>query len=96
MIAELNKPSFITDIELPVIQKMLAALAEVDQHPKTYFWDFGTDAAYIATVLGIPTVGYSPAEEVYCHTPRDRISIDLMKKALEGYAAICLRVACTE
>lgn len=91
--AELNKPSFITDINNVYVQKMLHALNEVDQYPKTYFWDFGTDAAYIATVCGIPTVGYSPAEEKYCHSPKDRISISLMQKALEGYVAICAEIA---
>lgn len=92
--AELNKPSFITDINNVYVQKMLHALNDVvNQYPKTYFWDFGTDAAYIATVCGIPTVGYSPAEEKYCHSPKDRISISLMQEVLEGYAAICAEIA---
>lgn len=91
--AELNKPSFITDVNNEYVQKMIAALNDVDQYPKTYFWDFGTDAAYIATVCNIPTVGYSPAEEKYCHSTVDRISISLMKKALEGYARICAEIA---
>lgn len=91
--AELNKPCFITDIENEYVQQTLKALAEVDQHPGTYFWDFGTDAAYIARACNIPTIGYSPAEEVYCHSPKDRINIELMKQAMEGYAAICIEIA---
>lgn len=91
--AELNKPSFITDINNDYVQMTLKALAAVDQHPKTYYWDFGTDAAYIAKVCGIPAIGYSPAEEIYCHSPKDRIRIDLMEKALVGYAAICMEIA---
>lgn len=91
--AELNKPCFITDIENGYVQRTLKALSEVGQYPKTYFWDFGTDAAYIAKVLNIPTIGYSPAEEIYCHSPKDRINIELMKKALEGYVAICVEIA---
>ena len=92
--ARLDKPYFITDINHPLIQKTLDALHEMGQFPKTYFWDYGTDAAYIATVMGVPTIGYSPAEEIYCHGPRDRIRIDLMEQALEGYAMIVARVAC--
>lgn len=92
--ARLDKPYFITDINHPLIQKTIGALHEMDQQPKTYFWDYGTDAAYIATVMGVPTIGYSPAEEIYCHGPRDRIRIGLMEKALEGYGMICARVAC--
>lgn len=91
--AELNKPCFVTNIENDYVKQTLNALRKMDQNPDTYFWDFGTDAAYIAEVCKIPTIGYSPAEEVYCHSTRDRISIELMEKALEGYAAICIEIA---
>lgn len=90
--AQLNKPSFITDVNNQFVQKTIKALKAVGQYPKTYFWDFGTDAAYIATVCGIPTIGYSPAEEKYCHSSMDRIDISLMKKALVGYVAICIEI----
>ncbi len=91
--AELNKPCFIMDEKNEYVQKTLKALESVGQHPKTYFWDFGTDVAYFAAVCGIPSIGYSPAEEKYCHAPTDRISIGLMKEALEGYTAICLEIS---
>ena len=91
--AELDKPCFTTDIQNEYVQKTIAALAKVGQHPSTYYWDFGTDAAYFASACGIPTIGYSPLEEKYCHAPIDRVNIDLMKQALEGYAAICMEIA---
>lgn len=91
--ADLNKPCFVTDINNEYVQKTLQALKQVDQNPSTYYWDFGTDAAYFADVCKIPAIGYSPAEEKYCHAPIDRINIDLMKKALNGYAAICMEIA---
>ena len=91
--AELDKPCFTTDIQNAYVQQTIAALAKVGQHPSTYYWDFGTDAAYFASVCGIPTIGYSPLEEKYCHAPVDRVSIDRMKEALEGYAAICMEIA---
>jgi len=92
--AELNKPPFVTDINNEYVQQTLQALAKVGQYPKTYYWDYGTDAAYFSRECGITCIGYSPAEEIYCHSPKDRISIDLMKQALEGYAAICMEIAC--
>lgn len=91
--AMLNKPSFITDIENEYVRQTMKALEQVGQHPKTYFWNYGTDIAYTSTVCNIPSIGYSPAEEEYCHTSKDRISIELMKKAVVGYAAICIEIA---
>lgn len=92
--AELNKPCFVTDINHEYVQRTIQALHCMGQDPKTYYWDFGTDAAYFSAVCGIPTIGYSPLEEKYCHAPIDRVSIELMKKALEGYAAICMEISC--
>ena len=91
--AELDKPCFTTDIQNEYVQQTIQALAKVGQHPSTYYWDFGTDAAYFASVCGIPTIGYSPLEEKYCHAPIDRVCIDRMKEALEGYVAICMEIA---
>ena len=91
--AELNKPSFVTDVRNEYVQQTMKALKSVGQDPKTYYWDYGTDAAYFAAVCRIPSIGYSPAEEQYCHTSRDRINIELMKEALTGYAAICMQIA---
>ena len=40
--------------------------------------------------IGIPTIGYSPCEEEFAHTPKDRISIDLMEKSVYGYISISI------
>ena len=93
-VAELDKPCFVTDLDNEYVQKTIKALHEMDQNPKNYFWDFGTDAAYFAAVCGIPTIGYSPLEEKYCHAPIDRVDIEKMKLALEGYVAICEEISC--
>ena len=92
--AELNKPSFVTSIDNEYVQKTIGALKKVGQNPKTYYWDYGTDAAYFVKECGITCIGYSPAEEEYCHSPKDRIKISLMEEALVGYAAICEDIAC--
>lgn len=90
---DMIKPAYITPDDNPYVQKARSALNKLGKNPKTYYWDFGTDAAYISNTLGIPVVGYSPAEEKYCHQPIDRISIALMEEVLEGYAAICIEIA---
>lgn len=85
---ELYKPAFLTDENEPCVQRTVHALRAIGQDPKFNCWDFGTDGAWVATELGIPTIGYSPCEEQYAHTPKDRVSMELMKKAALGYLAI--------
>lgn len=88
----LYKPAFLTPQGEPHVEATVAALRAVGQNPKFGTWDFGTDGAWLATEYNIPTIGYAPCEEQYAHTPMDRVSIDLMGKALTGYAAISLAV----
>ncbi len=87
---ELYKPAFLTPENEPRVRCVVNALENAGQHPTFDCWDFGTDGAWIATELHIPTIGYSPCEEEYAHTPKDRISIDLMKRALHGYVSMSL------
>ena len=77
----------------PLVIETVKALNSIGQTPDFGKWDFATDASYVTGVLGIPTIGYSPMEEQYAHTPQDRVSTDLMLKALAGYAAIAHRIA---
>ena len=77
----------------PMVVATVKALNAVGQQPGFGKWDFGTDASYVTGVLGIPTVGYSPMEEKYAHTPIDRVRTDYLEKALAGNAAIALGIA---
>jgi len=77
----------------PLVIETLKALHSIGQTPDFGQWDFATDASYVTGVLGIPTIGYSPMEEQYAHTPQDRVSTALMLKALTGNAAIAMRIA---
>jgi len=51
------------------------------------WWEGATDCGYFAAA-GIPIIGFSPSESKYSHTTRERISLQLMKEALECYPAI--------
>ncbi|QGY38636.1 YgeY family selenium metabolism-linked hydrolase [Pseudodesulfovibrio cashew] len=77
----------------PLVDKCVAALKAIGQNPGFGKWDFGTDASYVTGVLGIPTIGYSPMEEHYAHTPKDRCDINKLIKATAGNAAIAHSVA---
>ena len=85
--------AWLIDPDHPLVIETVKALNSIGQTPIFGKWDFATDASYVTGVLGIPTIGYSPMEEKYAHTPQDRVSTDLMLKALAGNAAIAYRIA---
>ena len=83
----LKKPFQLSENDKWVV-KTVEALKSIGQNPGFGVWSFGTDASYMSGELGIPTIGYAPAEEKYTHTVRDQVSISKMKAALEGNIAI--------
>jgi len=89
----LYKTAFLTSKDDAHVVSAVKALNELGQHPAYKCWSFGTDGALVATEYGIPTIGYSPCEEEYAHTPIDRVNLDLMKKAFIGYTAISIAVS---
>jgi putative selenium metabolism hydrolase len=70
------------------VQLAVRALKRVGQNPGFGRWDFATDASYVTGELGIPSIGYSPMEESYAHTPYDCVKITNIGKAIAGNAAI--------
>jgi putative selenium metabolism hydrolase len=69
------------------------ALKSVGQEVKYGYWDFGTDASKTCGIDRKPTIGYSPMQEQYAHTPYDKCRTDFMKKALVGNVSIFINVA---
>lgn len=69
------------------------ALEAMGQTVQYGYWDFGTDASKTCGIDRKPTIGYSPMQEQYAHTPYDKCRTDFMKTALEGNVAIFLNTA---
>jgi putative selenium metabolism hydrolase len=88
-----SNPSFLTDQDHPYVQKVAAALQESQGYAVFSKWYNGTAGSVTAGVRRIPTVGYSPGEEKYSHSPFDRVRLSNMASALAGYAALHLSVA---
>ncbi len=80
------------DKEHAFVKAAAAALESVGQTVKYGYWDFGTDASKTCGIDRKPTIGYSPMQEQYAHTPYDKCRTDFMKTALIGNAAIYLNV----
>jgi putative selenium metabolism hydrolase len=81
-------PPWIISEDNPYVKKSLAALKKIGQKPQLKYWKFGTDGSMTASLMNIPTIGYSGTEERYAHTPKEMVNIDMMLKSLEGYYAI--------
>lgn len=80
----------------PFVLAATAGLEEVGQTVKYGYWDFGTDASKTAGIDRKPTIGYSPMQEQYVHTPYDKVRTDFISKALIGNVAIFLKVVSCE
>ncbi|GIM29080.1 peptidase [Clostridium polyendosporum] len=77
----------------PFVKAASEALEGLGQPVKYGYWDFGTDASKTAGIDRKPTIGYSPMQEQYAHTPYDKVRIDYLLKAVEGNAAIFFKAA---
>lgn len=75
----------------PFVEAAASALKELGEPVKYGYWDFGTDASKTAGIDKKPTIGYSPMQEQYAHTPYDKVRTDFIKKAVIGNAAIYLK-----
>ncbi|KOA20091.1 succinyl-diaminopimelate desuccinylase [Clostridium homopropionicum DSM 5847] len=79
-------------VEHSFVKAAAEALETVGQPVKYGYWDFGTDASKTAGIDRKPSIGYSPMQEQYAHTPYDKVRTDYIVKAVEGNAAIFLKV----
>jgi putative selenium metabolism hydrolase len=75
------------------VESAKEALLGLGEEVKYGYWDFGTDASKTAGIDFKPTIGYSPMQEQYAHTPYDKVRTDFMERAMAGNAAIFLQTA---
>lgn len=67
-------------------------LESLGQHPKTDYWQFGTDGSAFCGIYGIPTIGYSCADDEQAHQAKEHVVIDDMLNCIEGYTAILCEI----
>jgi putative selenium metabolism hydrolase len=85
---ERKHPAWITQRDHPFVEASFKALRQIDQNPQEKYWKFGTDGSITKGAHGIPTIGYSMAEERWAHQPKERVNVDGMLSCIEGYAAM--------
>ncbi|MEB3197312.1 MAG: M20/M25/M40 family metallo-hydrolase [Candidatus Sericytochromatia bacterium] len=84
---------FLTDASHALIHRVARGLQEVGQNPVQTYWRLPSDAAYVATMKRIVTLGYSPGDEKFAETPFEHVRLDRLIAAVSGYAAIGAAIA---
>lgn len=79
--------------EHPFVKAAAKALENVGQQVKYTHWTFATDLSVTAGMYHKPSIGYSPMQEQYAHTPYDKVRVDFMQTALDGNISIFLSCA---
>ncbi|MCP4712311.1 MAG: M20/M25/M40 family metallo-hydrolase, partial [Planctomycetes bacterium] len=69
-----------------------AIRTELGYRPHIGKWEFSTDGVYTMGVAGIPTVGVGPGDAKYAHVADEKIRIEDVIKAAQGYARIAKEV----
>ena len=70
-----------------VVAGVEAARRSLGRTPEVGRWVFSTNGVASAGKLGISTIGFGPANEIYAHSPDDQCPIDDLPKAAAWYAA---------
>ncbi len=81
-------PAWLLDAEDALVTRALAALQQTGQTPTLSAYRFCTNAAYSAGVAGVPTIGYGPATEADAHMIDERLLLDDLFAAADGYRAL--------
>ena len=86
-------PAFSLKEDHPLVTMAFnAASATIGRNPRIFRWNFATDGGWSMGNLGIPTIGFSPCEEILAHTTDEFVRIDYMEKAAKAYAAMIIEI----
>jgi putative selenium metabolism hydrolase len=81
-------PTWTTPPDHPAVRAGVeAAERALGRTPEVGRWVFSTNGVASAGRLGIPTIGFGPANEVYAHTADDQCPLEHLPLAAAWYAA---------
>ena len=70
-----HHPVWILRKDHPFVQKTCQALRRIGRQANLGYFTGGVDGAMTAGLMGIPTIGYSGADEKLAHTPEEHLPI---------------------
>ncbi len=85
-------PAWLADDNDPFVTGSLAALHGVGIQADLNAYRFCTNAAFSAGVAGIPTIGFGPATEADAHIINEKLKLEDLIAAAQGYRAIGERI----
>jgi len=89
-------PTWVTPEEHPGVRAAVeTGEVALGRTPEVGRWVFSTNGVSSAGKLGIPTIGFGPANEVYAHSVDDQCPIDHLPEAVAWYAAFPERYLAT-
>lgn len=86
--AEKFFPAWLADDADPLVTRALAAVHAAGINAGLNAYRFCTNAAYTAGRAGIPTIGFGPATEADAHIINEKLKLDDLLAAAQGYKAI--------
>ncbi len=88
-----RKLPFSMDESHPLVRAVTDAVrSTLKKEVEIRWWEGATDCGYFAEEQ-IPIIGFSPSESKYSHTSRERISLQMMREAMECYPAIISNIS---
>ncbi len=81
-------PAWLLEEDAWFVGRALEGLSGAGLSPKAGAYRFCTNAAYSAGVAGVPTVGFGPGQETDAHLVNERVKLEELEAAANGYAGI--------
>jgi putative selenium metabolism hydrolase len=84
-------PTWVLDEDHPLCLAGIETCRQVfGKEPGVGKWTFSTNGIATMGMMGIPTIGFGPANEIYAHTVDDQVPADHLVRAAAFYAAFPL------
>jgi putative selenium metabolism hydrolase len=87
-----HHPAWIIDNKHPYVRKTCQAINKVGLIGNTGYFIGGVDGAFIAGLMGIPTMGYSGADENLAHTYEEHVPVKVLVEDTTAYTAILCEI----
>ena len=91
---DLFTPGFLMRTDDPVVRAAADAVGrrEGSGPAEVRPWTFATDGGWSSGVFGIPTLGFTPGEERFAHTNRERLDLEEARWAFSRYPELVMAI----